>query len=150
MGKAEPFFFLFPPFFVALQSPFSSHGLCGLSESLFPLRHRRFLSSSPAHRCVAAGGGCRRFVGIDPSLREILEALKTQKCKTQDCALRPPPPTPVLLATPPPDTLSFCTPSSSFSGAPLRVLTRFGGSAARGVFKGILHRRNMCSGHIEA
>lgn len=98
MGKAESVFFLFPPFFVAVQSPFSSHGLVGSLREAFPALSPPvpFLLFSCSPLCSCRWWLQRVCRYIDPSLREILEALKAQKCKMQDCALRsyPHPPSP--------------------------------------------------------
>lgn len=148
-GRRSPFSFCFPLSLSLSKVHFRPTGFVGsLREALpAPSPPVPFLfACSPLWSCrwwLRRVCRYRPKSPGDPGSSENPEVQNARLCSQT-------PPLPVLLATPPPDTLSFCTPSSSFSGAPLRVLTRFGGSAARGVFEGILHRRNMCSGPIEA
>lgn len=90
MGKAESSFFLFPHFFVDVQSPFSPHRLWGRFARGFSCftPSLSFPFSSPTGNCVAAGGGLREFVDIDESPSEILEALKPQKRRLCSQTLR--------------------------------------------------------------
>lgn len=130
MGKAESSFFLFPRFFVEVQSPLSPHRLWGrLKRGSSRSTHSfSFSFSSPSHNCIAAGGGLRDFVDIDKSPSEILEARKPQKSGlcSQTPALPPNSSSPdththTLTAPPPPRPAP-----GQFAGFSLGILTRFG------------------------